>query len=102
MFQRRRFHREGIADYPFAFAMQHNTEPGHVYSAQELRNCITEIEKVYNVKYDWPALFKAAEDMNEQNRIEIEKGYSRNTVLRPRWYFRDAVQASRVGYGQRS
>lgn len=73
MFQRRRFHREGIADYPFAFAMQHNTEPGHVYSAQELRNCITEIEKVYNVKYDWPALFKAAEDMNEQNRIEIEK-----------------------------
>lgn len=73
MFQRRRFHREGIDDYPFAFAMQHNTTPGNEYSAQELRNAIAEIEKVYNVKYDWNALFKAAANMNEQNQIEMEK-----------------------------
>ena len=73
MFQRRRFHRQGLADYPFAFSMQHNEAPGNAYSAQELRNCIAEIEKVYGVKYDWDAFFKAAKRMNEQSMIEMEK-----------------------------
>lgn len=73
MFQRRRFHSDGIMDYPFAFAMQHNEELGNEYSAQELRNCIAFIEQVYGEKYDWNALFRAAENMNEQNRIELEK-----------------------------
>ncbi|MEG1633912.1 MAG: 2-hydroxyacyl-CoA dehydratase family protein [Oscillospiraceae bacterium] len=73
MFQRRRFLSQGIQDYPFAFAMQHNEPGGNIYSAQELRNTIKFLEEAYDEKYDWSALFKAAKDMNEQNQIELEK-----------------------------
>lgn len=73
MFQRRRFHREGIEDYPFVFAMQHNEQNGHEYSREELRQAIEKIEEVYGVKYDWNELFKYAAIMNEQNKIELEK-----------------------------
>ncbi len=73
MFQRRRFNRNGIEDYPFVFAMQHNTETGNKYSKEELRQAIEKIEEVYGVKYDWESLFKCARNMNEQNQIELEK-----------------------------
>lgn len=73
MFQRRRFHQWGIEDYPFVFAMQHNEQNGHDYTREELKQAIAKIEEVYNVKYDWNALFKAAANMNHQNEIELEK-----------------------------
>lgn len=73
MFQRRRFMRYGLEDYPFVFAMQHNTPNGNEYSVEELKQTIKKIEDVYNVKYDWNALFEAAKRMNEQNTIELEK-----------------------------
>ena len=73
MFQRRRFHTKGIDDYVFAFSMIHNEEGGNVYSAQELRNVIKYIEDAYDTKFDWDAFFRAAKNMNEQNKIELEK-----------------------------
>lgn len=73
MFQRRRFRQKGIEDYPFVFAMQHNTKNGNDYSREELRQAIEKIEEVYNVKYDWNALFEKAKNMNHQNQIELEK-----------------------------
>ena len=73
MFQRRRFARSNIESYPFVFAMQHNTENGHEYSTDELKQAIAKIEEVYGVQYDWDAFFEKAKLMNEQNRIEMEK-----------------------------
>ncbi|WP_459129656.1 2-hydroxyacyl-CoA dehydratase family protein [Guggenheimella bovis] len=73
MFQRRRFHSKGLIDYPFVFAMQHNTENGNAYSREELKQAIEKIEEVYNVKYDWDALYESIERMNDVSRTELEK-----------------------------
>lgn len=73
MFQRRRFNSKGVDDHVFAFAMIHNEEAGHAYSEAELRTAIKYIEETYDEKYDWDAMFAAAKQMNEQNRIELEK-----------------------------
>ena len=70
MFQRRRFN---MPDFPITLAMIHNEPGAHPYSTQMLKDAIAFIEKEYGVKYDWNALFKRAEQMNEQNTIELEK-----------------------------
>lgn len=73
MFQRRRFARSGIKDFPVTMAMIHNEPDAHPYSAQVLRDAIAFIEEEYGEKYDWDALFARAKHMNEQNTIELEK-----------------------------
>lgn len=70
MFQRRRV---ALPDFPVTMAMIHNEPGAHPYSAQVLRDAIAFIEKEYDVKYDWDALFDRARHMNEQNTIELEK-----------------------------
>lgn len=70
MFQRRRVK---LPDFPATMAMIHNEPGAHPYSTQVLKDVIAFIEKEYGVEYDWDELFKYAEEMNEQNTIELEK-----------------------------
>ncbi|MCR5154227.1 MAG: 2-hydroxyacyl-CoA dehydratase family protein [Lachnospiraceae bacterium] len=70
MFQRRRVN---LPDFPVTLAMQHNEPGAHPYSVQVLKDVIKFIEDEYGVKYDWKELFKYAKEINEQNKIELEK-----------------------------
>lgn len=73
MFQRRRFARMGLKEYPFVQAMQHNTENGHKFTEGELKNAIAFLEQEYNLKYDWNEAFKVIREMNEQIELEHRK-----------------------------
>lgn len=69
-YQDRRFN---LPTFPLSIPLRYADEGAEEYTVQELKDCISFIEKHTGEKFDWNSFKKTCENYNEQIQYELEK-----------------------------